>query len=105
MRDGEELVYEPFQRLIADRQLLTYKYDGFWQCMDTFKEKQRFDDMYARGEVPWEVWRAPAAQRAVPEIASAARLVRGNRVVAYPVDRVRAQTLADATPAEARARG
>jgi glucose-1-phosphate cytidylyltransferase len=54
---GEELVYAPFQRLIADQQLISYQYDGFWACMDTFKEKQQLDDMYARGEVPWEVWR------------------------------------------------
>jgi glucose-1-phosphate cytidylyltransferase len=61
MRDGEELVHEPFQRLIADSQLTAYPYDGFWACMDTFKEKQQFDDMYGRGEVPWEVWRTPQA--------------------------------------------
>jgi glucose-1-phosphate cytidylyltransferase len=57
IREGEELVYEPFQRLIEADQLVTYKYTGFWACMDTFKEKQKFDDMYARGDVPWEVWR------------------------------------------------
>lgn len=62
MREGEELVREPFQRLIAERQLACYKYDGFWACMDTFKEKQAFDDMYARAEVPWEVWRSAAGQ-------------------------------------------
>lgn len=61
MREGEELVQQPFQRLIAASQLTAYRYDGFWACMDTFKEKQQFDDMYARGEVPWEVWRAPQA--------------------------------------------
>lgn len=36
LRDGEELVVEPFQRLIAASQLIGYKYDGFWACMDTF---------------------------------------------------------------------
>ncbi len=56
IHDGEELVQEPFQRLIEERQLVAYKYDGFWACMDTFKEKQWFDDLYTRGEVPWEVW-------------------------------------------------
>ena len=58
MRDGEELVQEPFQRLIENRQLIAYKYDGFWACMDTFKEKQALDDLYARGEAPWEVWKS-----------------------------------------------
>jgi glucose-1-phosphate cytidylyltransferase len=57
---GEELVYEPFQRLIAERQLATYRYDGFWACMDTFKEKQQLDDMYGRGEMPWAIWRLRA---------------------------------------------
>lgn len=56
IRDGEELVVEPFHRLIAERQLMTYRNPGFWACMDTFKEKKLFDDMYARGEMPWVVW-------------------------------------------------
>jgi glucose-1-phosphate cytidylyltransferase len=56
IQDGEELVEEPFQRLIAQDQLLGYKNPGFWACMDTFKEKKMFDDMYARGEMPWAVW-------------------------------------------------
>jgi glucose-1-phosphate cytidylyltransferase len=54
---GEELVYEPFQRLIREEKLIAYKYDGFWACMDTFKEKQLLDDMYAHGDTPWQVWR------------------------------------------------
>lgn len=58
MRDGEELVDEPFKRLIAERQLVAYPYDGFWACMDTFKEKQSMDQMCIRGEAPWEVWRS-----------------------------------------------
>jgi glucose-1-phosphate cytidylyltransferase len=33
------------------------KYDGFWSCMDTYKDKQRFEDLVARGETPWEVWK------------------------------------------------
>jgi len=58
MRDGEELVQEPFQRLASAGKLLSYPYDGFWACMDTFKEKQMLEDMYSRGQVPWEVWKA-----------------------------------------------
>lgn len=56
IQDGEELVVEPFHRLIAEKQLVTYRNPGFWACMDTFKEKKMFDDMYARGEMPWVVW-------------------------------------------------
>jgi len=57
MRPGEELVLEPFQRLLEARQLLAYPYDGFWMPMDTFKDKQRLDELYARGDAPWELWK------------------------------------------------
>jgi len=58
LRPGEELVEEPFQRLAAAGRLLAYPHDGFWACMDTFKDKQLLEDMYSRGQVPWEVWKA-----------------------------------------------
>jgi glucose-1-phosphate cytidylyltransferase len=51
------LVNEPFKRLIGEKQLVAYKYDGFWIGMETFKDKQQLDDMNARGETPWEVWK------------------------------------------------
>jgi glucose-1-phosphate cytidylyltransferase len=56
MREGEELVAEPFGRLIASNQLMGYRYDRFW-AMDTFKEQQELSDLCARGEAPWEVWK------------------------------------------------
>ncbi|MBI3466483.1 MAG: glucose-1-phosphate cytidylyltransferase [Planctomycetes bacterium] len=58
MEEGEELVEQPFQRLIRDEQLLAYQYDGYWACMDTFKDKQQLEDLYMRGNAPWEVWKA-----------------------------------------------
>jgi glucose-1-phosphate cytidylyltransferase len=58
LKEGEELVQEPFQRLIGLEQLTAYRYEGFWACMDTFKDKQAFDDMNARGDTPWQVWRS-----------------------------------------------
>ena len=66
MRDGEELLHEPFQRLVEQEQLLAYKYDGFWAAMDTFKDKQILDEMYARGTAPWELWKAPGRSGAPP---------------------------------------
>jgi glucose-1-phosphate cytidylyltransferase len=60
MQEGEELVHEPFQRLIKKHELITYQHNGFWACMDTFKEKKMFDDMYAKGEMPWAVWQNPS---------------------------------------------
>ncbi len=56
IQNGEELVREPFHRLIAEGQLVTFRNPGFWACMDTLKEKKLFDEMYARGEMPWVVW-------------------------------------------------
>src|SRR6266850_2285701 len=67
IRDGEELVVEPFQRLIAERRLMAYPYDGFFASMDTFKDKQRLDDLYARGDAPWVVWKSALSQGAAPE--------------------------------------
>jgi glucose-1-phosphate cytidylyltransferase len=61
MRPGEELVQEPFQRLAAAGKLLAYPYDGFWACLDTFKDKQLLEDLYSRGQVPWEVWKPQGA--------------------------------------------
>jgi glucose-1-phosphate cytidylyltransferase len=61
INEGEELVEQPFERLIERRELSAYSHDGFWACMDTFKEKQHLDELYARGRAPWEVWKnAPA---------------------------------------------
>ncbi len=53
MREGEELVIEPFQRLIADDQLLAYKYTGFWRAMDTLRDRQVLEEMVERGYAPW----------------------------------------------------
>jgi glucose-1-phosphate cytidylyltransferase len=57
IKPGEELVEEPFKRLAAAGKLVAYPYDGFWACMDTFKDKQLLEDLYSRGQVPWEVWK------------------------------------------------
>jgi glucose-1-phosphate cytidylyltransferase len=59
IQPGEELVYEPFQRLIEQRQLVGYRNPGFWACMDTLKEKMMFDEMYAKRKMPWTVWEYP----------------------------------------------
>jgi glucose-1-phosphate cytidylyltransferase len=53
--DGEELVLEPFNRLIAERQLFGYKYEGFWRAMDTMRDRQVLEEMVERGETPWRV--------------------------------------------------
>jgi glucose-1-phosphate cytidylyltransferase len=60
IKEGEELVEQPFRRLISEGQLLSYSHSGFWACMDTFKELQELDDLYRRGDAPWTVWNGHA---------------------------------------------
>lgn len=52
---GDELVRKPFQRLIQQKALMSYKYSGFWQCMDTFKDKQHLEELN-QTSAPWKVW-------------------------------------------------
>jgi glucose-1-phosphate cytidylyltransferase len=60
IQPGEELVREPFQRLIDKQALLGHKYNGFWQCMDTFKDKQHLEELN-QGAAPWKVWNQTAS--------------------------------------------
>jgi glucose-1-phosphate cytidylyltransferase len=62
IEEGDELVEQPFDRLIKARKLTVNRYDGFWQQMDTLKDKIQYDRMEARGECPWMVWRDDCAQ-------------------------------------------
>jgi len=59
INEGDELVEAPFERLIAKRLLATFRYQGFWHAMDTFKDKISLDRMEAQGRCPWMVWRTP----------------------------------------------
>ena len=53
MREGEELVLEPFSRLIQADRLMAYKHEGFWRSMDTLKDRQILEDMVEQGKMPW----------------------------------------------------
>ena len=53
MREGEELVLEPFHRLIEEDKLMAYKHEGFWRSMDTLKDRQVLEDMVEQGDMPW----------------------------------------------------
>jgi glucose-1-phosphate cytidylyltransferase len=57
IRDGEELVAEPFVRLIEEKKLMTVRHKGFWVAMDTFKDKQYLDELMLKGQAPWQVWK------------------------------------------------
>jgi glucose-1-phosphate cytidylyltransferase len=71
IKPGEELVREPFQRLIDMKSLLAYKYPGFWQCMDTFKDKERLEELNV-GPAPWKVWNGASTAKCEAEAISAA---------------------------------
>ncbi|GIK47595.1 MAG: glucose-1-phosphate cytidylyltransferase [Hyphomonadaceae bacterium] len=62
MREGEELVVEPFKRLIADDQLLAYKHEGFFRSMDTLRDRQLLEDMFEKGDMPWRAKADPAGK-------------------------------------------
>jgi glucose-1-phosphate cytidylyltransferase len=55
IQPGDDLLPGPFRRLTEEKALLAYKYTGFWQCMDTFKDKQRLEDLN-EGTAPWKIW-------------------------------------------------
>jgi len=55
---GDDMMFEhdPLTKLAADGQLMAYRHDGFWQCMDTMREKQILTDYWASGDAPWKLW-------------------------------------------------
>jgi glucose-1-phosphate cytidylyltransferase len=56
LEEGDELVQEPFQRLIKQDLLVTYRYQGFWAPMDTLKDQQELESQYEAGQPAWAVW-------------------------------------------------
>ncbi len=64
--EGDETVWErgPMEKLARDRQLMAYRHDGFWQPMDTLRDKKLLEDLWSAGTAPWKVWEQPAAESA-----------------------------------------
>ena len=54
--DNDVLEKVPFETLAAKKEIAAYKFDGFWQCMDTFKDYQSFNELWEKG-APWKVWK------------------------------------------------
>ena len=54
--DNTILEKEPMQKLVADGQVNAYVHKGFWQCMDTLREKQKLESLWNIGKAPWKVW-------------------------------------------------
>jgi glucose-1-phosphate cytidylyltransferase len=63
MQPGEELVLEPFRRLIEANQLMAFKHEGFWRSMDTLRDRQMLEDLVEKGDMPWVVPPQPAPGR------------------------------------------
>jgi glucose-1-phosphate cytidylyltransferase len=55
-RDDTVLELEPLERLAADGQLVAYRHEGFWQCMDTVRDLRLLEGLWQSGDVPWKVW-------------------------------------------------
>ena len=47
---------EPMERLAADGQLMAYRHDSFWQCMDTMRDRNMLESLWQSGHAPWKVW-------------------------------------------------
>lgn len=58
LEDGDALVLEqePMRRLVADGEMMVYRHDGFWQCMDTYRDYRLLDELWRSGRSPWKVW-------------------------------------------------
>ncbi len=56
--DGDDTQWEkePMERLAKDGQLMAYKHEGFWQCMDTVREKHILEELWQSGRAPWQTW-------------------------------------------------
>ncbi len=59
--EGDDTQWEksPLENLAKDGQLMAYKYTGFWQCMDTIRDKKRLEKLWHSGNAPWKVWQEP----------------------------------------------
>ena len=55
---GDDMPFErePLERLARDGQLMAYRHEGFWQCMDTVRDRQLLEQLWQRGEAPWKTW-------------------------------------------------
>lgn len=56
--DGDQISFEhePLERLAKDGELMAYKHSGFWKCMDTLRDKESLEKIWASGSAPWKVW-------------------------------------------------
>lgn len=55
--DNTVLEASPLEQLAKDGELMSYNHNGFWQCMDSLKEKEMLEDMWKTGDAPWKLWK------------------------------------------------
>ena len=67
--DQTILERQPLERLSADGQLMAYRHEGFWQCMDTLRDKSRLEELWRDNKAPWKVW----GKESVPEVLEIAK--------------------------------
>jgi glucose-1-phosphate cytidylyltransferase len=60
LRKNDVLEHESFHRAVQARDLVAYKHEGFWECMDTYKDNLRLNSLWRRGQAPWAVWKGRA---------------------------------------------
>ena len=63
--EGDDTSFErgPLARLARDGQLMAYRHDSFWQCMDTLRERKRLEELWNSGQAPWRIWERPHPRR------------------------------------------
>ena len=73
LEEDSVLELAPLERLAGEGQLRAHRHEGFWECMDTYKDAVALNDMWASGEAPWRLWeadgqaaRSPVAPAAMP---------------------------------------
>ena len=56
--EGDSTVFEkePLVTLSKEKQLKAYKHSGFWQCMDTLRDREKLEALWEEGNAPWKVW-------------------------------------------------
>ena len=56
--EGDDTIFEtaPLEQLVKEKQLMSYRYTGFWQCMDSMREKILLEKLWDSGKAPWKKW-------------------------------------------------
>jgi glucose-1-phosphate cytidylyltransferase len=62
----DSLEAHALEQLSADGELMAYRHDGFWQCMDTLRDKRYLENLWQQGKAPWNTWETPSSGEIVP---------------------------------------